>query len=43
MTVLSKYEEPILQSIIAELDPHAFVIIVENARVIGNFEKRFLD
>lgn len=43
VTVLSKYEEPILQSIIAELDPHAFVIIVENARVIGNFEKRFLD
>ena len=43
VTVLSKYEEPILQSIIAELDPNAFVIIVENARVIGNFEKRFLD
>lgn len=43
VTVLSKYEEPILQSIIVELDPHAFVIIVENARVIGNFEKRFLD
>lgn len=43
VTVLSKYEEGILQDIVSELDPHAFVILVDNARVIGNFEKRFLE
>ncbi len=42
VTVLSKYEEPHLQNIVTEYDPQAFVILIDNARVIGNFEKRFL-
>lgn len=43
VTVISKYEEPALRQIIAKYDSQAFVILVENARVIGNFEKRFTD
>ncbi len=41
VTVISKYEEPLLKEIVAKHDPHAFVILVDHARVIGNFEKRF--
>lgn len=43
ITVISKYEEPLLKDILARIDPKAFVIISDNARVIGNFEKRFTD
>lgn len=43
VTVMSKYEEPILKEIVARIDPNAFVIIQENARVIGNFQKRFTE
>ena len=41
VTVLSKYEERILQDILAKYDPEAFVILLDDAHVIGNFEKRF--
>lgn len=41
VTVLSKYEEPQLREIISEIDPQAFMILTENTRVVGNFEKRF--
>lgn len=41
ITVISKYEEEHLKELLAEYDPHAFVIISDNTRVIGNFEKRF--
>ena len=43
VTVLSKYEIPILEDIIARIDPNAFVIINENTQVLGNFEKRFTE
>ena len=43
VTVLSKYELPILEDIIARIDPQAFVIVQENAQVLGNFEKRFTE
>ena len=43
VTVLSKYEEPILKDIVARIDPNAFVIIQENTRILGNFEKRFTE
>lgn len=43
VTVISKYEEPLLQEIISRYDPSAFVILLNDARVIGNFEKRFLN
>lgn len=43
VTVLSKYELPILEDILARIDPEAFVIINEGAQVLGNFEKRFTE
>lgn len=43
VTVLSKYELPILEDILARIDPQAFVIVQENAQVLGNFEKRFTE
>lgn len=43
VTVMSKYEEPILKDIVAKIDPNAFVIIQENSRVLGNFQKRFTE
>lgn len=43
ITVLSKYEENRLRDIVAGIDPNAFVIITDNARVLGNFEKRFTE
>lgn len=43
VTVISKYEEPLLKEIAAKYDPHAFIILVDHARVIGNFEKRFTE
>ena len=43
VTVISKYEEPHLRELIAEHDPHAFMIISDNTRVVGNFIKRFTD
>lgn len=43
VTVISKYEEHHLRDLIAEHDPHAFMIISDNTRVVGNFVKRFTD
>ena len=43
VTVISKYEEPHLRELIAEHDPHAFMIISDNTRVVGNFQKKFTD
>lgn len=43
ITVISKYEEPLLKEVLARIDPHAFIIVSDNTRVIGNFEKRFTD
>ena len=43
VTVISKYEEPHLREIIERIDPNAFVIITDHARVAGNFQKRFVD
>ena len=43
VTVISKYEEPHLRELIAQHDPNAFMIISDNIRVIGNFQKRFTE
>ena len=43
VTVISKYEEAHLREIIAKIDPAAFMIITDHARVAGNFQKRFVD
>lgn len=43
VTVLSKYEEPVLREIIERIDPDAFVILSEGTRVMGNFQKRFTE
>ncbi len=43
VTVISKYEEAHLREIIARIDPDAFMIITDHARVAGNFQKRFVD
>ena len=43
VTVISKYEETHLRDIIARIDPDAFMIITDNARVAGNFQKRFTE
>lgn len=43
VTVVSKYELSRLEEVIGKIDPQAFVIVNENTRVIGNFEKRFTE
>ena len=43
VTVISKYEEPHLREVIAGIDPNAFMIINDNARVAGYFQKRFTE
>lgn len=43
VTVITKYEEPILKEIVMKYDEHAFVILTDHARVIGNFDKRFTE
>ena len=43
VTVISKYEETHLREIIAKIDPHAFMVINDNARVVGLFQKRFTE
>ena len=43
VTVISKYEEPHLRELIAEHDENAFMIITDNTRVMGNFQKRFTE
>ena len=43
VTVISKYEEPHLKEIIAKHDENAFMIISDNIRVIGLFNKRFTE
>ena len=43
VTVISKYEETHLREVIARIDPDAFMIITDNARVAGYFQKRFTE
>ena len=43
VTVISKYEEHHLRELIAEHDPNAFMIISDNTRVVGNFQKKFTE
>ena len=43
VTVISKYEEPHLKEIIAKHDENAFMIISDNIRVVGLFQKRFTE
>ena len=43
VTVISKYEEHHLREILSRIDPAAFMIITDKARVAGNFEKRFTE
>lgn len=43
VTVITKYEEPHLRELIARHDAHAFMIITDNTRVVGNFQKRFTE
>ncbi|MBR2390670.1 MAG: YitT family protein [Mogibacterium sp.] len=43
VTVISKYEEPHLREIIARHDENAFMIISDNIRVVGLFQKRFTE
>lgn len=43
VTVISKYEEPHLRELIAVHDEHAFMIICDSTRVVGNFQKRFTE
>ena len=43
VTVISKYEEPHLRELIAKHDEHAFMIISDNIRVVGLFQKRFTE
>ena len=43
VTVISKYEEPHLREIIAKHDENAFMIISDNIRVVGLFNKRFTE
>lgn len=41
--VVSKYEETFLRKIVKEHDPDAFMIINDNVRVLGHFEKKFTE
>jgi uncharacterized membrane-anchored protein YitT (DUF2179 family) len=43
VTVISKFEEPHLRELIAQHDENAFMIITDNTRVVGNFQKRFTE
>lgn len=43
LTAISKYEETHLREILARIDPDAFMIITDNTRVVGKFQKRFVD
>lgn len=43
VTIVSKYELPQLEEVIGRIDPDAFVVVNENTRVLGNFEKRFTE
>ena len=43
VTVITKYEEPHLRELIAAHDENAFMIISDNTRVVGNFQKRFTE
>ena len=38
--MISKYEVEKLKEIVHRIDPHAFVVLNEGSRVVGNFEKR---
>ncbi len=40
VTVVNKYEEPVVRQIIKEIDVNAFVIFFEGTRVTGHFERR---
>ena len=39
-TVINKYEVSYVTRLVRRLDPNAFIVIQEDSRVIGNFEKR---
>lgn len=39
-TVINKYEVSYVTRLIRRMDPNAFIVIQEDSRVIGNFEKR---
>lgn len=41
LTMISKYEIHFLEQQVKALDPQAFIVLDENRRTIGNFEKRF--
>lgn len=43
VTVITKYEEPHLRELIAAHDENAFMIISDNTRIVGNFQKRFTE
>lgn len=38
--ILSKYEVPTLKAMIREIDPHAFVVIKEGAKIEGNYLRK---
>lgn len=40
-TMVTKYELPGLMNVIRSVDPDAFVMVNENTKLYGNFEKRF--
>lgn len=42
-TMVTKYELPMLISIVNSVDPHAFVMANEGTKIYGNFEKRFTE
>ena len=43
VTVISKYEETHLRELVAAIDPDAFIIISDQVRVAGLFQKRFTE
>ena len=43
MTMVTKYELPLLISAVKEIDPNAFVMVNEGTKIYGNFEKRFTE
>ena len=42
VTIVSKFEVHELESRIKEMDPKAFIIVLDNATVVGNVEKRLI-
>ena len=42
VTIVSKFEVQELETRIKNMDPHAFIIVLDNASVMGNVEKRLI-